>query len=529
MLVHEKSRNLVLNLKDVDRVHNLVPHARKLHVRGHDLLAVPHNTDEVQLLRNLGIDAPAPVAHYYEYPGHYQPFAHQRATVEFLTSNPRAYVNSGLGSGKTLCGLWAFDFLQREGLVNKLLIVSPLSTLERAWGDEILRNFPDMNYAVLHGSQEKRLKLLDSSDYDVYIINHDGIKNPKVLRELCLREDIDIVIVDELASFRNKGTDRWDALNKIINGRRIKGVPDPDYPVRKYAWGFTGTPIPNAPTDAWAQCKLINPSRAPQFFGTFRDTTMRQLTQFKWVAKPDALESVYKVMQPSIRFAREDCIDLPPTTYITREVELTREQKVAYDAMLKHMRAVTAAGELTAANEAVKLGRLLQICAGGSYSEGGQQVHLPFGPRIEATLQTIEEADGKTIVFVPYTAALQAVAAEVSKHYPVEVVHGATSKVERDRIFGAFQHDEEPHVLVANPGTVSHGLTLTAADTIIWFAPVHSNEIWEQANGRIARPGQKRNTRIVSIEGSDVERRVYERLQTKGRMQGVLLDLLKGG
>lgn len=528
MLVHEKSRHVVLNLRDRSRVHNLIPHAKPINLRGRELLAVPHGTDEVRILRNLGIEAPAPAAHYYGYPGRYQPFAHQRATVEFLTTNPRAYVLSGLGSGKTLCGLWAYDYLRNERVVNKMLIVSPLSTLERAWGDEIFRNFPERNFAVLHGTLEKRLKLLDNDQFDIYIINHDGLGNDRVREAICKREDIDIVAVDELASYRNKSTDRWKHLNLVLNGKRTKGVPDPNYPVRKYAWGFTGTPIPNEPTDAWGQCRLINPSKAPAFFGEFRSMTMRQLTQFKWAPKTDALETVYKVMQPSIRFAREDCIDLPPTTYITRDVPLTDEQHRAYQDMLKHMRAQTASGELTAANEAVKLGRLLQICAGGSYSQGGAQVHLPCGPRIQEVLNIIGEADAKTIIFVPYTAALHATAEAIGKHYSVASVNGETSKTERDQIFSAFQNADHPRVLIANPGTVSHGLTLTAADTIVWFAPVHSNEIWEQANGRIARPGQKRNTRIVSIEGSPVERKVYERLQSKGRMQGVLLDLLKG-
>lgn len=526
MLVHTNSRNIVLNLRDPGRVTDLIPHAKKINLRGRDLLAVPHQSDEVRILRNLGIDAPAPAAHYYDYPGQYEPFAHQKATVEFLTTHPRSFCNSGLGSGKSLCGLWSYDFLRKQGEVRKLLVVSPLSTLERAWGDEIMRHFPDISYAVLHGSLDKRMKLLDN-DFDVYIINHDGLGNDTVHEALCKRDDINLVIIDELASYRNKSTEKWKRLNTLVNGRRVKGVPDPNYPVRKWVWGFTGTPIPNAPTDAWAQCKIVNPSRAPAFFGEFRSMTMRQLTQFKWAPRPDALETVHKIMQPAIRFAREDCIDLPPTTYMTREVSLTKEQQKAYEEMLRHMRAITDAGELTAANEAVKLGRLLQICAGGSYAEGGETVHLPCGPRIDAVLEVIEEADAKTIVFVPYTAALEAVAEAIGKHYSVAVVNGATSKAERDRIFGAFQSGEEPHVLVANPGTVSHGLTLTAADTIIWFAPVHSNETWEQANGRIARPGQKRNTRIVSIEGSPVERKVYERLQNKGRMQGVLLDLLK--
>ena len=529
MLIHERSRNVILNLRDPSRVTSLIPHAKPLELKGQPLLAVPHGVEETRLLRNLGFDVPAPVSHYYRYAGMYEPFVHQRATVEFLTVNPRAFCTSGLGSGKTLCGLWAYDYLRSEGKVKKLLVVGPLSTLERAWGDEIIRNFPHLEYAVLHGPLDKRLRMLSLEGVDIYIINHDGMCNPQVLEALCKRDDIDAVVVDELAVYRNKGTDRWKCMDQFINGKRSKGVPDPNYPRREWAWGFTGTPIPNEPTDAWGQCRLINPARAPKSFGEFRALTMRQITQFKWLPKPDALDTVYKIMQPSIRFAREDCIDLPPTTYMTREVALSKEQQQAYDEMLKHLRAVTAAGELTAANEAVKLGRLLQICAGGSYSQDGSQVHLPCGPRIREALDVIAEAGAKVIVFVPYTAALEAVAAEIANHHTVSVVHGQTSKTRRDEIFGAFQNSPHPRVLVANPGTVSHGLTLTAADTIVWYAPVHSNEIWEQANGRIARPGQKRNTRIISIEGSTAERRVYERLRNKGRVQGVLLDMLKEG
>lgn len=527
MIIHERSRHIVLNLNNPERVTTLIPHARPINLRGRDLLAVPHHLDEVRVLRNLGITAPAPVSTYYEYPGRYQPFIHQKATVEFLTTNPRAFCLSGLGSGKTLCGLWGYDFLRSEKQVRKAVVVSPLSTLERAWGDEIVRNFPELTYAVLHGALDKRLRLIESDEFDIYIVNHDGLSNERALEALCAREDIDLVIVDELASFRNHSTDKWKALNTLINGKQIKGGQAPGYPMRKWVWGFTGTPIPNEPTDAWGQCRLINPSRVSRYKGAFRMEVMNQVSQFRWIPRDNALDIVHNAMQPSIRFSREECIDLPPTTYMTREVSLTKEQTAAYEEMMRHMRAETESGELTAANEAVKLGRLLQICAGGSYADGGKQVHLPSGPRIQEVIDTIEEADAKVIVFVPYTAALQQVAEQLGKHYSVAVVHGATTKNERDAIFQAFQNQSSPHVLVANPGTVSHGLTLTAADTIVWYAPVHSNETWEQANGRIARPGQKLNTRIVSIEGSPVERRVYERLRNKGRVQGVLLDLVK--
>jgi len=141
----------------------------------------------------------------------------------------------------------------------------------------------------------------------------------------------------------------------------------------------------------------------------------------------------------------------------------------------------------------------------------------------------IEESEGKIIVFVPLTGALEYLAAELRKHWSVEIVHGETSKSERDRIFKSFQTTDDPRVLVANATTMSHGLTLTAATTIIWYAPVYSNEVYEQACARVRRPGQTRTTVIAHIAGSDIERKVYRRLQEKQSMQGLLLDMMKEG
>jgi SNF2 family DNA or RNA helicase len=131
-------------------------------------------------------------------------------------------------------------------------------------------------------------------------------------------------------------------------------------------------------------------------------------------------------------------------------------------------------------------------------------------------------------VFVPLTAALEALAEELTtRGYSVEIVNGDTKKSDRDRIFSSFQKTEYPRVLVANAATMSHGLTLTAATTIVWYAPVHSNEIYEQACARVRRPGQTRTTVIAHISGSEVEKRVYQRLETKQSMQGILLDMMK--
>lgn len=519
MLVSAKHKKLILNLRDPERVLAVVPTAKLLRHRDTNLVVVPHRLDEVRVLRNLGLDAPAPAAWHYDYPGRYTPFAHQRTSVEFLTTNPRAFNLSGMGSGKTLVTLWAYDYLRRAGLVRRMLVIGPLSTLERAWGDEIFRHFPHLSFAVLHGSRERRHRLL-AEDFDIYVINHDGIKAKDTLELLVKRDGLDLIVTDEIAEFRNASTDRWKSLNKLVNGDKEKR-----WPAKKWAWGLTGTPIPNAPTDAWAQVRIINPGRVPQFFGHFRDGVMRQMAKYKWVPREGALDTVREAMQPAIRFAREDCIDLPPTTYITRHAPLTVEQKKAFDEMLRKFKTEYAGGEITAANAAVKLSKLLQIGCGVAYGAEGE-VAIPCHPRMEVVRELIDGAEAKALVFVPFTAALHSLAEELRKHYTVEVVYGDISKTERDRIFKAFQSSKDPHVLVADARTMSHGLTLTAANLTIWYGPAPGPSVYLQANERTPRPGQRLQTIIAHIEGSPVERAAYERLQGRKSTQDLLLEML---
>lgn len=500
----------------------MVPDAKLAVVQGKNIVAVPHTLDVVRLLRNLGMAAPSPVLTYYDWPGRFEPFTHQRETTEFLTVNPRAFCLNDMGTGKTLSTLWAFDYLRSLGVVHRALIVSPLSTLERTWGDEIFRNFGHLTFAVLHGTSERRSKLL-AQEADIYIINHDGIKDKRLLAKLGARSDINLIVVDELASFRNAGTDRWRALNTLVNGVKAKGQIV--VPPRTWVWGLTGTPTPNEPTDAWAQCRLLTPGSVPTYFGAFRDTVMRQLTQYKWVARDDAIPKVFAAMQPGIRFSREQCIDLPPTTYMTRDVALTAEQARMYKDMMTRFKAELAEGQVTAMNEAVRINKLLQIVCGVAYTDAGD-LTIPAKPRVDQVLEIIEEAGAKVIVFVPLTGALSHLHEAIeSSGTEALMVHGGVSKAARDSAFSQFMDPHGPRVLVAQPGTMAHGLSLTAANTIVWFAPVHSAETYQQANARIVRPGQKNKTLIVRIQGSELERRMYAKLEKRETSQGVLLDM----
>ena len=513
MLVLDKPPAVILRLKKPEKVTEIIPTAQVLTVQGKQLVAVPHRPDETTLLRNLGFKVPSPILTQYDW-GERKPFEVQVKTAEMLTHCPRAFVTNEIGTGKTSSVLWAYDFLRKKRMVKRMLVIAPLSTLERTWADEIFRWFPHLNYAVLHGSREKRLALLEEPVH-VYIINHHGLE---VVREaLAKRPDIDLIVADEFSIYRNKRTDLWNTANEVVN----KQCP-------RRLWGLTGTPTPNAPTDAYGQLKLMMVPNAPRSFTAFRDLTMRQISTFRWIPRDDAIETVASLMQPAVRFTRDQCMDLPPVIHETRHAELSPEQMKAYKSMQQKLRAEFDHGEILAVNEAVKASKLLQIAAGCAYAEDGGVIVSEAKSRLSVVDECIAEAEGKTIVFVPFVSSVSYVAEHLRKQgIVVECIHGGVPKGERDRIFGEFQNGTHVQVLVAQPAACSHGLTLTAASVIVWYGPVTSNEIYTQANGRISRPSQTRTQVIVHIEGTALERLYYQRLQEKGRMEGLLLGILK--
>lgn len=512
MLVVEKAKALALKLNNPNRVLDSIPTAKPFEVRGIPIVVTPHRLDEVKVLNNMGIRAPSPILHYYDWPGQYTPFEHQRQTAAFLTLQHRGLVLNEIGTGKTQSALWAADYLIKTKKVRKVLILSPLSTLERVWGDGIFTGLVHRKFAVLHGTAERRLKLL-KTDVDFYIVNHDGF--PIIADHA--HGMFDLVIVDEAAVLRNPSTRRFKIFRKWID-------QNPDVRL----WLMTGTPTPNDPTDAWALAKLVNSPFLTKTFTAFREQVMMKIGQWKFVPRPESVEIVKHILQPAVRYTRDECFDLPDTIIQTRQVELTAEQKKHYNQMLRHFVTEAAAeGTITAVNEAVKIQKLVQIACGVAYGDDGQHIELDCSPRVNLVKEVIEEAGEKVIVFVPLTGTLHMLEKELSKHWSVGVVNGEVSANERNRIFHGFQHEKDPHVLIAHPGTMAHGLTLTTASTIIWYGPINSNEVYVQANGRIERIGKTKVSNVVHIEGTDLEHKMYERLRNKQKLQGLLLEMIQ--
>lgn len=516
--VHESTGSILLNVADPFAIRDLIPESYTIDHAYYNVV-VRHTIKIAQVLRNLGFDVPPPTFSSYQWPGKYRPLIHQREMVKFHISHPRGFNLSEMGTMKTAATLWAADILMLEGTLKKVAVVAPLSTLERVWLQEIFDVLLHRQAAIVHGTRDQRRKALATAS-DFYLVNHDGLSIEEVAHAIRAKKDIGLIIVDEGGLFRNDTTDKYKALKWMIR---------PDQQI----WWLTGTPCPNAPTDAWAQAKIINPNGVPQFKGTFKRQTMYQVSQFKWVPRPNAEKLAFAAMQPAIRFMKKDCIDLPPVTTISLQSELTDEQKAAFKEMKAFMTAEMRQHQITAVNAADKIGKLRQILCGAVKDPAtGKYLVLPHGPRLKVLRECIESASAKVIIIVPFKGIIQALDQELmhppdrkTRAYTVGVLNGDVSPNVRNKIIKDFKTGTDPQLLLCHPKVMAHGLNLTEADMMAIYAPIYSNDEYQQMVERFNRAGQTRKMTIARIGAHPLEWEIYRILDIKGRSQDNILKL----
>lgn len=509
MLIHPETRSIVLAAKDPAAVQRAIKASRPLAHPKYNL-TIKHTETSTITLRRLGYPAPAPISVHYDWPGKYTPFNHQRAMAEFMTLHPRAFNLSEMGVGKTASTLWAADYLIETGAIRKVLILSPLSTMERVWANDIFDVLMHRSCVTAYGTRDQRLRAL-GQDVDFYIMNHEGVTISAVESALRQHPDIDLIVVDEAGMFRNAQTKKYKALRRVVGDRRL--------------WLLTGTPCPNAPTDAWALARLVNPHGVPQYYGQFKRQTMVQLSQYKWDARPDAYVTAFKAMQPAVRFKKRDCLDLPPVTTTDRTADLTKKQVSAVETMRKTMQAEAQLVQITAANAADKINKVRQIlCGVVKDTETEEYITLPHNPRTNVLKECIEEANAKVIVVVPFKGIIESLASEL-EDYSVALLNGDVPAKRRNEIIRQFKHEADPHVLLCHPKVMSHGLNLTEADTLIFYAPIYSNDEFQQVTERFNRAGQTRKMTIIRMGTHPVEWKIYNMVDKKRSTQDNILDL----
>ena len=485
----------------------------------HKDLAVYWGYNESALLTHLfdnedetSLSVPSPILRDYNWPGLYKPFDHQKTTASFLSLRRRAFCFNEAGTGKTSAAIWAADYLMKLGVIKSVLIICPLSIMYSAWQADIFKTAMHRTAAVAHGSVDKRLAVI-RSNYDFTIINFDGVN---VVKHDIKAAGFDLIIVDEANAYKSTSTRRWKNLATIMGPTT-------------WLWMMTGTPASQSPVDAYGLAKLVSPARVPKYATVWRDKVMHQVSRFKWTPKSSAKDDVFDVLRPAIRFAKKECLDLPEVTYQTRIVPLTT-QVARYYKELKSQMLIEAAGQqISAINAAASLSKLLQLSGGAVYTDGREAVvEFDISPRLSALKEVLDETSNKVVVFVPYLHTIDVITDFLASHAVTsEVINGSVPAKKRSDIIGRFQLNEDPRVLVIQPQSASHGITLTAADTIVFWSPVMSVETYLQCIGRIDRVGQRNPCTVVHLQGSEAERRVYEMLQGKVDSHLKLVDLYK--
>lgn len=499
--------------------------------------AFPYTPRVAAALRDHGVPVKYPTKTARDFPlivkgKREKPFNNQVVTTRFLlnvsTENPtsNAFVLNDAGTGKTLSVLWAWWYLRRVGAAGALCVLCPKSIVFSAWAKDIMASIPQAKVAYVVGDAKKRVPLC-APGYDIYVMNHDGIKHNDALFK---NRTITHVAIDEASAFNDRRTTRFKMLR--------------DFCKNKVVWAMTATPVSHSPDRAWALAQLVDRSRCEMSFSRFRDRVCREIKlgaiAKKFVPRPGAEQVVYETLQPAVRFKKSDCLDLPPLMYEDRMIGLSTEQKQFAAKLLKDWQweedhGMGATATVSADNAAIRLNKLLQCYQGAVLRDDKSVLYLNCTERIDELCALIDESEGKIIVATPFRAVNAMLSAKIAHAYRdqggkdfVASITGSVSMNDRTQIVKHMQDPLHPlRVLLAHPETASHGLTLTEASTTVWYGPYFKSEFYAQMNERMNRPGQTRSMRIVHLISDKLEQQVFDLVKSRLATQDNILGLYK--
>ena len=515
-LIDNKALKITVPNDIVERITTAVEKTKVLDTREHltDLL-IHWGPDELTQLNSIvtfKFPLPSPIVNDYEYTGRWVPFNHQKTTSEFLSINKRAFCFNEAGTGKTSSVLWASDYLMNLGVIKRVLVICPLSIMTSAWKNDIYNTCLHRHPGVAYGTAADRKLIINNPKYEFVIINYDGVR---IVKDDIIDANFDLIVVDEANAHKNVSTTRWKTLNKILKPHTR-------------LWMLTGTPASQSPCDAYGLARLVAPHKVPKFSSAWRDRVMTQVTRFKWVPKHNSQDAVYSVLHPAIRFAKNDCLDLPEVTYQTREVPLSKNVQKYYKELKKEFLIEAAGEEITSVNAAANMTKLLQISGGAVYTDSKKVIEFDIRPRLNALMEVLEETSNKILIFVPYRHTIDIVANHLEEHdITTAIINGSVSAHNRTQIIKDFQNSDDPRALVIQPQSAAHGVTLTRADTVVFWSPVMSVEVYLQCIARIDRVGQQNKMTVVHLQGSEIEKRMYAMLQGKVDRHINLVDLYR--
>lgn len=484
--------------------------------------ALPWHDDTMRVLVNLGYEQSAllaaPLLHKNtrKVEGAYKPMLHQLITAAYVCLNPRCYVLSDPRTGKTGSLVLAMDYLRLDG---GWLIATTMTTMQSVWAESIQRTLPHARVVIAHRSTRESA-MREKADF--YITNYDSVRlSTGAFKQAVMDGRVKGCVIDELTHMSNASSQRFKAFNEVVNGSR---------PLERVI-GLTGSPGSN-PEAIYGMCRMINAER----FGYKTKGSWLAATTYRYGPEPymlrpteQAPEIIHRVMQPAIRFAKKDILDLPPVVTQERTCEMSKEQRRVRQALLNEAYALLDSGEvITAANGGVLMSKLLQVALGFAHvsSESStDKVLFPHADRTQTILDVIKETDRKVVIFTCFKESMRLRMAEIkAAGYTVELISGATSAKDRTRILYDFQNTPDPHILIAHPQTVSYGVELSASDTMIFDGPpMLGGFIYAQALERLSSSKQTAaKISVIKIISSPEEKHGFALLD-RGQKVGSLV------
>lgn len=441
----------------------------------------------------------------------YKPHEYQIYATEYILTHPIAAVLLDMGLGKSVITLSAiFDLTLDSFLVRKVLVIAPLRVARDTWSAEIEKwdHLKGLNYTVAVGSVAQRKRAL-MKRAQVYIINRENVE--WLISRSGISFDFDMVVIDELSSFKSHQAKRFKSLLKVR-------------PKVKRIVGLTGTPSSNGLMDLWAEYRLLDMGqRLGRFIGRYREDYFvpdkrNQQVIFSYKPKPGAEEAIYRLISDiTISMKGSDYLKLPELVINEVPVKLSEKEMKTLDTMKRDLITTVKGEEITAANAAALSGKLLQMANGAVYDDQGVVIHI-HDRKLDALEDLIEAANGKPVLIAYW---FKHDLSRIQKRFEVEVLST------RDSI--KRWNDGEIPIAVIHPASAGHGLNLQAGgSTLVWFGLTWSLELYQQTNARLWRQGQNETVVIHHlIAKGTIDERVMKALKDKDNTQAALIDAVK--
>lgn len=447
----------------------------------------------------------------------YNPHNYQKYAIDFILEHPIAAILLDMGMGKTSIVLTAImELIYDRFEVNKVLIIGPLRVARTTWPEEIKKweHLKGLRYSVVVGTAAERKAAL-KADADVYIINRENV--PWLIEQSGMPFDYDMVVIDELSSFKSWQSKRFRSLMKVR-------------PQVKRIVGLTGTPSSNGLMDLFAEFKVLDMGkRLGRFIGQYREwyfkpDRMNGPIVYTYKLLPGAEEAIYeKISDITISMKGTDYLDMPELISTEYKVYLDEEEKAKYQALKEELVLQLPCGEVTAANAASLSGKLSQLANGAIYDDDGS-VNVFHQKKLDGLEDLIESANGKPVLvaywFKHDLSRITERLSQLGIHY---------EKLDSDASIQRWNKGQIDVGLI-HPQSAGHGLNLQSGGNImIWFGITWSLELYQQTVARLWRQGQTEKTVSVIhiVTDGTVDERILKALEAKDITQSALIDAMK--